>query len=37
MATVLIVLFKDYKITSNLGYFMADNADANNTYINAVF
>jgi hypothetical protein len=36
MAAVLIALFKDYRIIGNLGYFIADNADTNNTYINAV-
>ena len=36
IAAVLIALFKDYRIVGNLGYFIADNADANNTYINAV-
>jgi len=36
MAAVLIALFKDYRIAGNLGYFMADNADANNTCIDAV-
>jgi len=36
MAAVLIALFKDYRITGNLEYFMADNIDVNNTYINAV-
>ena len=37
MAAVLITLFKDYRIAGNLGYFIANNADINNTYINAVF
>ena len=36
MAAVLIALFKDYRIIGNLGYFIADNADANNTCIDAV-
>lgn len=36
MAAVLIALFKDYRIAGNLGYFMADNADVNNTCIDAV-
>ena len=36
MAAVLIALFKDYRIVDNLGYFIADNADVNNTYINAI-
>jgi len=36
IAAVLIALFKDYRIIGNLGYFIADNADANNTYINAI-
>jgi len=36
MAAILIALFKDYRIIGNLEYFIADNADANNTYINAV-
>ena len=36
MAAVLFALFKDYRITSNLGYFIANNADVNNIYINAI-
>ena len=37
MAAILITLFKNYKITGNLGYFMANNMDINNTCINAIF
>ena len=36
MVAVLIALFKDYRIVGNLGYFIANNADINNTYINAI-
>ena len=36
MAGVLIDLFRDYGIVGNIGYFMADNADSNDTCINAV-
>ena len=36
MAGVLIALFKEYNISKNIGYFMTDNAEANNTYIDAV-
>jgi len=36
IAAVLIALFKDYRIAGNLGYFIANNADINNTCINAV-
>ena len=36
MATVLITLFKDYRIISNLGYFIADDIDINNIYINNI-
>ena len=35
-AGVLIALFKEYKIGSNIRYFMANNVELNNTYINAV-
>jgi len=37
IAGVLIDLFRDYGIISNIGYFMADNAESNNTCINAIF
>ena len=36
MAAVLITLFKDYRIIGNLGYFIANNIDTNNTCINAI-
>jgi len=36
MAGVLIDLFQDYKISGNIGYFMANNAESNNTYINTI-
>ena len=37
MVAILITLFKDYRIAGNLGYFIANNTNINNTYINAVF
>ena len=37
MAAVLITLFKDYRIAGNLGYFIANNVDINNTYIDTIF
>ena len=37
MAGVLIDLFCDYRITGNIRYFMANNIELNNTYINAIF
>ena len=36
MAAVLLNIFKDYKIHSNIRYFMANNAESNNTCINAI-
>jgi len=36
MAAVLVALFRDYGITGNIGFFIADNAELNNTCINAV-
>ena len=36
MAAVLLEVFKDYKISSNIRYFMADNIDLNNTCVNAI-
>ena len=36
MAGVLINLFRDYRIIGNIGYFMADNVELNNTCINAI-
>ena len=36
MAAVLLEVFKDYKISGNIGYFMADNADSNDTCIDAI-
>ena len=36
MAGVLIDLFRDYGIAGNIGYFMADNAESNDTCIDAV-
>ena len=36
MAGVLIDLFRNYGIAGNIGYFMADNAESNNTCIDAV-
>jgi len=36
MAAVLLELFKNYRISGNIGYFMADNADSNDKAINAI-
>jgi hypothetical protein len=36
MAGVLIDLFRDYRIMGNIGYFIANNAESNDTYINAI-
>jgi len=36
MAAVLLNIFKDYKIRGNIGYFMADNAESNDIYIDAI-
>jgi len=36
MAGVLIDLFRDYGIAGNIGYFIADNAELNNTCIKAI-
>ena len=36
IAAVLLKVFKDYKISNNIGYFIANNADLNDTYINAI-
>ena len=36
MAGVLIDLFRDYKIIGNIRYFIADNTESNNIYINAI-
>jgi hypothetical protein len=36
MAGVLINLFRDYKITGNIRYFIANNTELNNIYINAI-
>ena len=36
MAAVLLNIFKDYKICSNIKYFMANNAELNNTCINII-
>lgn len=36
MAEVLLQIFKDYKISGRIGYFMADNATSNDTCIDAV-
>ena len=33
---VFIDLFRDYKIIGNIGYFIANNAELNNIYINIV-
>ena len=35
-AGILIALFKEYEICGNIGYFMADNAESNDTCIDAV-
>ena len=34
---VLIDLFYNYRITGNIRYFIADNAELNDIYINAIF
>ena len=36
IAAVLLKVFKDYKIGGNIRYFMANNADLNDTYINTI-
>ena len=36
MAAVLLEIFKDYRISGNIGYFMADNAESNDTCIEAI-
>ena len=36
MAGVLIDLFRDYRIVGNIRYFIANNMELNNTYINVV-
>ena len=36
MAGVLIALFKEYNISKNIGYFMTDNAEVNDTCIDVV-
>jgi len=36
MAGVLIDLFRDYGIAGNIGYFMANNAELNDTCIDAI-
>ena len=36
MAGVLIDLFRDYRIIGNIGYFIANNTELNNTYINII-
>ena len=36
MAGVLIDLFRDYRIVGNIRYFIADNAELNDTCINAI-
>ena len=36
MVGVLIDLFCDYRIIGNIGYFITNNAESNNIYINAV-
>ena len=33
---VLIDLFRDYRIVGNIRYFIANNAELNNTYINII-
>jgi hypothetical protein len=35
-AAILIALFKEYNIYRNIGYFIADNAELNNTYIKEI-
>jgi hypothetical protein len=36
MAGVLIDLFRDYRITGNIRYFIANNTESNNTCINVI-
>ena len=36
MAGALIDISRDYRITDNIGYFMADNAELNDTCIDAI-
>ena len=36
MAGVLIDLFRDYRIVGNIRYFIADNTELNDIYINAI-
>ena len=36
MAVVLLNIFKDYRIYNNIRYFIANNAELNNIYINAI-
>lgn len=36
IAAVLLDIFKDYRIRSNIGYFMADNAELNDTCIDVI-
>ena len=36
IAGVLIDLFHNYKIAGNIGYFIADNMELNNIYINII-
>ena len=37
MAGILINLFRDYRITGNIKYFIANNTELNNIYIKAIF
>ena len=36
IVAVLLKIFKDYKISSNIRYFIANNAKLNNTYIKVI-
>ena len=36
IAAVLLTLFMDYIISGNISYFIANNAELNNTYINII-
>jgi len=36
IAAILFKIFKDYSISSNIRYFMADNAESNNTCIKVI-
>ena len=36
MADILLQIFKDYKISGWIGYFMVDNTSSNDTCINAI-